>query len=84
MQSKIWQHLLVKPKKWKDNGKCGHGLIVYSSQYFAILSPKRFKKLIESRTKAVTAENMKQKFRDALKEYLPQNKAEELLKKLNR
>jgi hypothetical protein len=82
-------------KEWQENKEAikamgersfiaGHGLIVYSDQYFALLSPKRFRKLIETRTKAATAESMKQKFRDALRGYLPLNKAEELLKKLNR
>lgn len=78
-------------KEWKENKEAieamgersfiaGHGLIVYSDQYFATLSAKRYGKLIEMRT----TETMKQKFKDALKGYLPRDKAEELLKKMNR
>ena len=56
----------------------GHGLIVYSNQYFGTMSPRRYGKLIEMRTK----ETMKQKFKDAVKGYLPRDKVEKLLKQL--
>jgi hypothetical protein len=76
-------------KEWQENKEAikamgersfiaGHGLIVYSSQYFAAMSPRQYGKLIKTRTK----EEMKQKFKKAIEEFLPPDKAKELLKKL--
>ncbi|MBU0502019.1 MAG: hypothetical protein KJ811_02085 [Candidatus Margulisbacteria bacterium] len=76
-----WQENKELIESWGERSFiAGHGLIVYSERHFATLSPTRYKKLIEIQT----TESMKQKFKDALKGYLPRDKADELLKKLNR
>ncbi len=78
-------------KEWQENKEAikamgersfiaGHGLIVYNNQYFGAMSPRRYGELIEMRT----AKTMRQKFKDAVKSYLPRDKVDELIKKLSR
>lgn len=72
-----WQENKELIESWGERSFiAGHGLIVYCEKHFATLCPNHYKKLIEK--------SMKQKFKDVLKGYLPLDKAEELLKKLNR
>jgi len=79
--SKEWQENKEEIKAWGERSFiAGHGLIVYARDHFAIFTPRRYGTLIEMRT----TEAMKQKFKDAVKDYLPRDKIEELFKKLSR
>ena len=71
-------------KEWQENKEAikamgersfiaGHGLIVYSNQHFGTMSPKRYGKLIEMRTKQSLLKEIEE-----LKTYLPRSKLESL------
>jgi hypothetical protein len=78
---KEWQENKEEIKAWGERSFiAGHGLIVYAREHFTILSPKRYGKLVEARTREATIEELKQK----VKGYLPRDKVEELFKKLSR
>jgi hypothetical protein len=82
---KEWRENKEEIKAWGERSFiAGHGLIVYTMEHFALLSPRRYGQLVETRTREVTTRELQQKFKDVIKEYLPQDKVEELIKKLSR
>lgn len=82
-------------KEWQENKEAikamgersfiaGHGLIVYSSQHFGIMSPRRYRQLIERRIRTVTTEELKQTVKAAIENHLPRDKVDALLRKMSR
>src|SRR3989339_683662 len=77
---KEWQKNKEEIESWGQRSFiAGNGLIVYAGQYFAAFSPKQYKRLIETRTRQVTIDELKQK----VKSYLPRDKVKELFQRLS-
>ena len=78
---KEWQENKEEIKAWGERSFiAGHGLVVYARESFAIMSPRRYGQLVETRAREVTIEELREK----AKEYLPPDKLEELFQKLKR
>lgn len=81
-----WQSNKEEIKSWGQRsfiGGRGESVIVYAGNYFAAFTVKRYRNLIEIRTKKITEQELKENYLHNLKNLLPPEQFEKLKEKLS-